>query len=275
MNALRDSAPDDAYTLVSGPDEPDGSCGGAGPGSGRDGGRLRTVRGERLADGALGERRRQLGDVAVADVHVVGVGVVARPPRHSGVGPAVDAGEGQVLGRRRAQAGAEFVGDGDIVRVARRPSRGLSRPTRSWRGSPSGTAASTTRPPTCAALRGSAQGRRRPQDLVAGNVRRLERLELRPGHPPDGRHLAYPGRPLQQLQAREASHPRHRLRVHYAGANLEIQSTYPGPTWLDRQLLAPPGRAPVGFAAELESAVRARAAHLAVGRARARRSGRT
>ena len=37
----------------------------------------------------------------------MGVGVVARPPRHRGVGPAVDAGEGQVLGPRRAQGGTE------------------------------------------------------------------------------------------------------------------------------------------------------------------------
>jgi len=98
-----------------------------------------------------------------------------------------------------------------------------------------------------------------PADLVAGNVRRLERLE-RYGlvtRLPDGRWRIPPNL-LQQLQARETTHPRHRLRVQYTGASVQTQATYPGPTWLDRQPPTTPERARWGFGAELAASIAAR-----------------
>jgi type IV secretory pathway VirD2 relaxase len=102
-----------------------------------------------------------------------------------------------------------------------------------------------------------------PADLVAGNVRRLERLE-RYGlvtRLPDGRWRIRPDL-LQQLQARETTHPRHRLRVQYAGASVQTQASYPGPTWLDRQPEAAPERARWGFGAELAASIAARVSWL-------------
>jgi type IV secretory pathway VirD2 relaxase len=102
-----------------------------------------------------------------------------------------------------------------------------------------------------------------PQDLVAGNLRRLERLERYGlvGRLPDGRWEIRADL-VQQLQAREGTHPRHRLSVEYAGATLQTQATYPGPTWLDRQLQRAPERASTGFGAELAAALKARAIYL-------------
>jgi type IV secretory pathway VirD2 relaxase len=102
-----------------------------------------------------------------------------------------------------------------------------------------------------------------PADLVAGNVRRLERLE-RYGlvtRLPDGRWRIPPDL-VQKLQARETTHPRHRLRVHYAGASVQTQANYPGPTWLDKQPLASPERARWGFGAELDASASARVSWL-------------
>ena len=102
-----------------------------------------------------------------------------------------------------------------------------------------------------------------PEDLVAGNLRRLERLERYGlvGRLPDGRWEV--GADLvQQLQARERTHPRHNLSVEYAGATLQKQATYPGPTWLDRQFHRAPERATTGFGGELAAALKARAVYL-------------
>ena len=165
---------------------------------------------------------------------------------------------------RLDQQAAGFLGDGDVVRISQTTEPWI-KPTDQVLARIAERTGGIYDP--AAHLRELEAGKSKavaPRDLVEGNVRRLERLSryglvarLKDGTwrvPPDL---------LQQLQAREASHPRHRLRVQYMGANLGIQSTYPGPTWLDRQLPAPPGRAAIGFAAELESAIRGRAAHLA------------
>jgi type IV secretory pathway VirD2 relaxase len=102
-----------------------------------------------------------------------------------------------------------------------------------------------------------------PQDLIAGNLRRLERLERYGlvGRLPDGRWEIRSDL-LQQLQAREATHPRHRLNVEYVGPTLQRQATYPGPTWLDRQFQRAPERASTGFGGELAAALKARAIYL-------------
>jgi hypothetical protein len=164
---------------------------------------------------------------------------------------------------RLEEQAAQFLSDGDIVRIsqvveswikptdqvlARIAERtgGLYEPTKHLQELEAGEARAAS-----------------AQDLVSGNVRRLERLE-RYGlvqRLPDG-SWRVPADLLQQLRAREGTHPRHRLLVQYSGANLGIQATYPGPTWLDRQAPGVPGRAPEGFGAELEAAIRRRAAHL-------------
>jgi hypothetical protein len=100
-----------------------------------------------------------------------------------------------------------------------------------------------------------------PAVLVAGNVRRLERLEHYGLVRRQGTAWRIPADLIAQLEARERSHPRRRLRVEYCGADLRTQATYPGPTWLDRQAAAPDG-APWGFGAELRRAVEDRAAYL-------------
>jgi hypothetical protein len=66
--------------------------------------------------------------------------------------------------------------------------------------------------------RAPASNRPTPAELVMANVRRLERLE-RYGlvtHPPDGRWRV-PDDLLAKLQAREQSHPRHRLEISRLG----------------------------------------------------------
>ena len=175
----------------------------------------------------------------------------------------VETTTGQIHYVRLEQQAAEFLGDGDIVRI--------SRITESWI-KPTDQVLARIAERTgglydplkhLEELEAGESKTAPPQDLVDGNVRRLERLEryglverLASGCwrvPPDL---------LQQLKAREATHPRHRLLVQYSGANLAIQATYPGPTWLDRQVPGAPDRASNGFGAEIESAIRARAAHL-------------
>jgi hypothetical protein len=100
-------------------------------------------------------------------------------------------------------------------------------------------------------------------DLVAGNVRRLERLErygLVQRQPTGAWRI--PLDLVQQLESRERTHPRRRLRVEVLGADLRTQATHPGPTWLDSQRVAQAGRALWGFGAELAAAVAGRAAFL-------------
>ena len=102
-----------------------------------------------------------------------------------------------------------------------------------------------------------------PSDLVAGNVRRLERLEryqlatrLR-----DGRWKV-PADLVQQLESRERTHPNRRIRIDHAGADLATQARYPGPTWLDRLSPTAPERAAWGFGAEVAKALEDRAIYL-------------
>jgi hypothetical protein len=102
-----------------------------------------------------------------------------------------------------------------------------------------------------------------PSDLVAGNVHRLERLE-RYGlvrRLPSGT-WRIPADLVQQLESRERTHPRRRLRLEVLGAELSAQATHPGPTWLDSQNATEPGRALWGFGAQLAEGIAARAAFL-------------
>jgi hypothetical protein len=102
-----------------------------------------------------------------------------------------------------------------------------------------------------------------PAQLVAGNVRRLERLQ-RYGlcrRLPNGT-WRIPADLVQQLESRERTHPRRNLRIERLAGSLAGQATYPGPTWLDRQAPGATGRAPWGFGAELADALSARASFL-------------
>ncbi|HVV53336.1 MAG TPA: DUF3363 domain-containing protein [Polyangia bacterium] len=176
---------------------------------------------------------------------------------------AVETAAGETHYVRLERQAAEFLSDGDVVRI--------SRVTESWI-KPTDQVLARTAERTgglylperhLQELQTGGATTASPQDLVNGNVRRLERLE-RYGlveRLPDG-SWRVPADLLEQLRAREATHPRHRLLVQYSGANLGIQATYPGPTWLDRQVPGTPGRAAAGFGAELEAAIRRRAAHL-------------
>jgi len=100
-----------------------------------------------------------------------------------------------------------------------------------------------------------------PAELVAGNVRRLERLARYGLVNREGSVWKIPSDLLAQLADREKTHPRRRLRVEYCGANVATQASYPGPTWLDREA-ATTGRAPWGFGAEVTEALAKRAAYL-------------
>ncbi len=154
---------------------------------------------------------------------------------------------------------AAFLGDGDIVRI--------SRMTESWvkptdevlvriaerTGGIYDPAAHRRQ------LEAAPQKIASPEDLVSGNLRRLERLAKYGlvARLSDGT-WRIPADLLRQLQQRAATHPRHQVRVQYLGANLGIQSTYPGPTWLDRQPAMSAEHPGDGFGAALGRALRAR-----------------
>jgi hypothetical protein len=102
-----------------------------------------------------------------------------------------------------------------------------------------------------------------PVDLVAGNVRRLERLE-RYGlahRLPNGAWRIPPDL-VAQLESRERTHPRRKVRVEVLGPNLATQATHLGPTWLDAQAGSASERAPWGLGAEIAGALERRAAFL-------------
>ncbi len=102
-----------------------------------------------------------------------------------------------------------------------------------------------------------------PAQLVAGNVRRLERLQ-RYGlceRLPNGTWRIPPDL-LRQLESRERTRPRRNVRIERLAGSLASQATYPGPTWLDRQAPGARGRALWGFGAELADAISARASFL-------------
>jgi type IV secretory pathway VirD2 relaxase len=101
-----------------------------------------------------------------------------------------------------------------------------------------------------------------PAELVGGNVQRLERLARYGLVRQRGKVWLIPPDLVAQLQSREQTHPRRRLRVEYCGASLATQATYAGPTWLDRQASPPAARAAWGFGAELTEALSKRAGYL-------------
>jgi hypothetical protein len=97
-----------------------------------------------------------------------------------------------------------------------------------------------------------------PEEVVAANVRRLERLER---HQlvarSEGGRWRVPTDLVQQLAARDVSHPRRMVRAETVALPLEEQITRRGPTWLDS--LDP--RAPrvfYGFGSELRTAIEQR-----------------
>jgi type IV secretory pathway VirD2 relaxase len=96
------------------------------------------------------------------------------------------------------------------------------------------------------------------REIVEVNLRRLERLENYKlvERRTDGTWRV-PKDLLQQLEARERSHPRHRLEIEGQPLGLAEQQTYRGPTWLDGQAAAP--RAGYGFGAEVAQALQERA----------------
>jgi type IV secretory pathway VirD2 relaxase len=100
-------------------------------------------------------------------------------------------------------------------------------------------------------------------DLIAGNIRRLERLaRYKLVARGQGDTWRIPPTLLADLEARETSHPRRRVRVEYLGADLRTQVTYGGPVWLDRLNIADAGGTR-GFAAEAAAACGHRRARLA------------
>lgn len=103
----------------------------------------------------------------------------------------------------------------------------------------------------------------RAADLVAGNVRRLERLARYQlvARAAEGAWRIPPNL-IAELEAREKSHPRRRLRVEYLGADLRTQVGYAGPVWIDRFGTGRSGPA-AGFAAEAAEAAARRRERLA------------
>jgi len=96
-----------------------------------------------------------------------------------------------------------------------------------------------------------------PADLITGNERRLARLERYRlvERLPDGR-WRIPSTLVDELEAREVSHPRKKLRIVEVAPPLQEQIRHEGPTWLDRQPAPPataPSRAP--FREELRAAL--------------------
>jgi type IV secretory pathway VirD2 relaxase len=96
-----------------------------------------------------------------------------------------------------------------------------------------------------------------PQAVIDANVRRLERL-ARYGlvTPLPGGRWTVPADLVEQLKAREKTHPRLRVRVERIAPSLSAQVSHGGPAWMD----AAPVGAPFGFAAEVQAARHGRGA---------------
>lgn len=95
-----------------------------------------------------------------------------------------------------------------------------------------------------------------PADVVAANVRRLERLaRYRLVSPLSDGRWRVPVDLVAQLKSREVSHPRTRLRIDEIAPDLPAQVSRRGPTWLDSAVAG----APYGFGAEVARAADRRA----------------
>jgi hypothetical protein len=102
-----------------------------------------------------------------------------------------------------------------------------------------------------------------PKDVVAANVRRLERLSrYRIVTRAAGAAWKVPANLLGILAARETTHPRVRTTVDVVTAAPLAEVRRLRPTWLDAEKLTDPTRAPYGFGAEISAAVRARSSFL-------------
>src|ERR1022692_3994784 len=176
---------------------------------------------------------------------------------------AVETKTGELHYVRLTAEAAEFVGDGDIIRVGRT--------TESWIKPTDRVLVKVTErnggvyDPTAHLQQLEAVGGTNapPRDLVAGNVRRLERLE-RYGlvaRLPDGTWQVPPDL-FARLQARDATQPRLALRIEYLGAPLGVQTRYAGLTWLDGQVVGEAVGPRPGFTKELAAAARERAVYL-------------
>ena len=175
---------------------------------------------------------------------------------------AVETHAGEVLYVRLTTEAAEFIGDGDVVRVSRTAEAWIKPTDRVLVAIAERNGGLYDPAAHLRQLEGAQRQGTPARDLVAGNLRRLERLE-RYGlvtRLPEGTWRV-PLDLLAQLQARENTHPRHALLVQYLGAPLRVQTGYAGPTWLDKQLGAAEG-GPGRFAGELASAARERAVYL-------------
>ncbi|HVZ88954.1 MAG TPA: DUF3363 domain-containing protein [Polyangia bacterium] len=175
---------------------------------------------------------------------------------------AVETHAGEVLYVRLTAEAAEFIGDGDIVRVGRTAEAWIKPTDRVLVAVAERNGGLYDPEAHLRQLQSAPRSGTPARDLVTGNLRRLERLE-RYGlvtRLPEGTWQV-PADLLAQLQAREVSHPRHALLVQYLGAPLCVQTGYAGPTWLDKQLGAAEG-GPGRFAGELVAAARERAVYL-------------
>jgi len=176
---------------------------------------------------------------------------------------AVETQTGELHYVRLTSEAAEFVGDGDIIRVARTTESWI-KPTDHVLVKVTGRNGGVYDPKAHLQQLEAVGGTNAPpRDLVDGNVRRLERLQ-RYGlvaRLPDGTWQVPPDL-LGRLQAREASHPRLAVRIEYLGAPLRVQARYAGPTWLDRQVVAGSEGPRPAFTTELAAAARERAVYL-------------
>ena len=98
-----------------------------------------------------------------------------------------------------------------------------------------------------------------PGEVVAANVRRLERLaRYRLVSPLSDGRWRVPVDLVAQLRSREISHPRLRVRVDEIAPGLSAQVNRRGPTWLDSASAG----APYGFGAEVSRSAQVRARFL-------------
>ena len=176
---------------------------------------------------------------------------------------AVETAEGETHYVRLDTAMASLVREGDIVRVVPTVESWL-KPNDKIIAQVVGAAGGVYDPARHLAELGAGHraGPATPAEFVAGNVQRLERLARYGLVRKTGKGWVIPADLVEQLQSREKTHPRGRLRVEYCGASLFTQATYVGATWLDRQPAAGAGRAAWGFGAELAEALSKRAAYL-------------
>ena len=226
-------------------------------------------RGEIFAriDRAIPERNRELTEILRRDDAREPIeGVVRAKDLHDELRGdmyvVVETARGQALHVQLDPAAADAVKTGDVVRIAgerqtwaKPMDRVLERVARNGGGVYDANAHLAELRERPVIVRGRTIA---ADEVVAANVRRLERLErYQLATRLEGGRWKVPPDLVRILESRDVSHPRHLVRVQTIATPVEHQITRRGPTWLDSLDPNAP-RVFHGFGSELRSAIEQR-----------------